>query len=102
MNELIEKINLYNEAYYQQNTSLISDLAFDQLLEQLQKLEAENPLFANPSLTLAINEDEDYHLKQSSPAVGFGQVVSGGPSIPFLFDMDGKNRSNPSTIGCYE
>lgn len=61
-----------------------------------------DPLFANPSLTLAINEDEDYHLKQNSPAVGFGQVISGGPSIPFLFDMDGKNRSNPSTIGCYE
>jgi hypothetical protein len=61
-----------------------------------------DPLFANPSLTLAINENEDYHLKQTSPAIGFGQVISGGPAIPFLFDMDGKNRSNPSTIGCYE
>ena len=49
MDALIDKINAYNEAYYQQNTSLISDQAFDQLLEQLQKLEAENPLFANPN-----------------------------------------------------
>jgi hypothetical protein len=61
-----------------------------------------DPLFANPSLTLAINENEDYHLKQTSPAIGFGQVLSGGPAIPYLFDMDGKIRSNPSTIGCYE
>ena len=61
-----------------------------------------DPLFANPSITLAINENEDYHLKQTSPAIGFGQVINGGPAIPFLFDMDGKNRSNPSTIGCYE
>lgn len=46
MNELIEKINLYNEAYYQRNESLISDQAFDQLLAELIKLEVENPLFA--------------------------------------------------------
>ena len=46
MSELIEKINLYNEAYYQQNENLISDQAFDQLLAELIKLEQENPLFA--------------------------------------------------------
>ena len=41
MDALIEQLNAYNEAYYQQNTSLISDQAFDQLLAQLQKLESE-------------------------------------------------------------
>ena len=46
MDELINLINKYNEAYYQKNESLISDLAFDQLLSELQKLEQENPLFA--------------------------------------------------------
>ena len=46
MDELINLINRYNEAYYQNNESLISDLAFDQLLHELQKLENENPLFA--------------------------------------------------------
>ena len=46
MNELIEKINLYNEAYYQQNESMISDQAFDQLLAELIQLEQANPLFA--------------------------------------------------------
>ena len=43
MDELINLINKYNEAYYQNNESLISDLAFDQLLHELQKLENENP-----------------------------------------------------------
>ncbi len=46
MDELINLINKYNDAYYQKNESLISDLAFDQLLSELQKLEQENPLFA--------------------------------------------------------
>ena len=46
MDELINLINRYNDAYYQKNESLISDLAFDQLLSELQKLEQENPLFA--------------------------------------------------------
>ena len=45
MDDLINLINKYNDAYYQKNESLISDLAFDQLLSELQKLEQENPLF---------------------------------------------------------
>ena len=46
MNELIEKINLYNESYYQNSESIISDQEFDLLLAELIKLELENPLFA--------------------------------------------------------
>ena len=46
MNELIEEINRYNEAYYQNNESIISDQAFDQLLAELIQLEQANPLFA--------------------------------------------------------
>ena len=47
MDELINLINRYNDAYYQKNESLITDLAFDQLLSELQKLEQENPLFVS-------------------------------------------------------
>jgi len=46
MDELINLINKYNEAYYQNHESLISDFDFDQLLKELQRLEDENPLFA--------------------------------------------------------
>lgn len=48
MQELVRQINLYNEAYYQNNESLISDQAFDELMLELQQLEKQNPLFALP------------------------------------------------------
>lgn len=48
MDELIEQINRFNQAYYQENISLISDEAFDQLLAELIQLENQNPLFAYP------------------------------------------------------
>ena len=48
MDELIGQINRFNHAYYQENKSLISDEAFDQLLEELIKLENQNPLFILP------------------------------------------------------
>ncbi len=48
MQDLVRQINQYNEAYYQNNESLISDQAFDQLMLELQQLEQQNPLFALP------------------------------------------------------
>lgn len=39
------EINRHNELYYQQNAPEIDDYQFDQLLEKLRKLEAENPQF---------------------------------------------------------
>ncbi|MFD3393736.1 NAD-dependent DNA ligase LigA [Aquirufa sp. OSTEICH-129V] len=48
MQELVVRINQYNEAYYQNNESLISDQAFDELMHELQQLELQNPLFALP------------------------------------------------------
>jgi DNA ligase (NAD+) len=41
--DLTDKINYYNELYYQKAKSEISDYEFDQLLEKLQKLETEFP-----------------------------------------------------------
>ena len=43
--ELIEKINYYNDTYYQHDTSEISDFEFDQLLEKLSRLESKFPEF---------------------------------------------------------
>ncbi|MEK6780719.1 MAG: NAD-dependent DNA ligase LigA [Bacteroidota bacterium] len=40
---LSEKINYHNELYYQKNTTEITDLEFDQLLESLIKLEEQFP-----------------------------------------------------------
>jgi DNA ligase (NAD+) len=43
--ELIDKINYYNDKYYQEDISEISDYEFDQMLEKLNRLEAEFPEF---------------------------------------------------------
>ncbi|MEN8250398.1 MAG: NAD-dependent DNA ligase LigA [Bacteroidota bacterium] len=47
--ELREKINLYNYKYYQEDISLVSDRDFDLLLEELIKLEKEYPEFFDPN-----------------------------------------------------
>ena len=39
------EINRHNELYYQKSEPEIADFEFDQLLENLRKLEAENPEF---------------------------------------------------------
>ena len=46
MQDLVTRINQFNDAYYQNNESLISDQAFDELMLELQQLELQNPLFA--------------------------------------------------------
>ncbi|MEM9833834.1 MAG: NAD-dependent DNA ligase LigA [Bacteroidota bacterium] len=45
---LSTKINYYNDLYYQQNTSEISDYEFDQLLEKLIQFEEQFPEFRYP------------------------------------------------------
>ena len=43
--ELTEKIDYYNQEYYQNSNSVVSDFEFDQLLSELIKLEGEFPEF---------------------------------------------------------
>lgn len=43
MNELIDLINYHNEKYYNQDTPEISDYEYDNLINELIKLEEENP-----------------------------------------------------------
>lgn len=46
--ELSDLLNHYNDRYYQDAVSEISDFEFDKLLKELEKLEAENPMFRLP------------------------------------------------------
>ncbi len=48
VDDLTQKINHHNQRYYQEDTSEISDYAFDQLLDQLIRLEAAFPQFRYP------------------------------------------------------
>jgi len=45
--ELTELINKYNKSYYEDNISLVSDYEFDNLLNQLIKLEEQTPEYDN-------------------------------------------------------
>jgi DNA ligase (NAD+) len=45
---LTQELNHYNYMYYQKDTSLISDVEFDNLLKQLQELEQSNPDLIQP------------------------------------------------------
>ncbi|MCC5935802.1 MAG: NAD-dependent DNA ligase LigA [Lunatimonas sp.] len=45
IDELSEKLNYYNHLYYQQDTSEVSDFEFDQLMEELIRLEQAYPEF---------------------------------------------------------
>ena len=41
--EKIEKIEKYNNFYYEKNESLVSDVEYDKLMKELEKIEEENP-----------------------------------------------------------
>jgi hypothetical protein len=54
-----------------------------------------DPHFVHATIDTAM---ADFHLKPDSPAIGKGVVM---PSFP-SFDLDGKPRANPPSIGAYE
>lgn len=47
--QLREQLHRYNYAYYIEDKSLVTDLAFDQLLKELQALEQANPQYSDPN-----------------------------------------------------
>lgn len=47
--QLREQLHRYNYAYYIEDKSLVTDLAFDQLLKELQALEQANPQYNDPN-----------------------------------------------------
>lgn len=47
--QLREQLHRYNYAYYIEDKSLVTDLAFDQLLKELQALEQANPHYNDPN-----------------------------------------------------
>lgn len=70
--KLCEEIWEHNWHYYVQNAPLISDYAFDQLLEKLIAIEAEHPEWVFPG----------------SPTQRVGEMVSGGfPVVPHTHPM---------------
>ena len=54
MKELVEKLNKYRDAYYNQNTSLITDREYDSLYDKLCQMEVENGLILSNSPTQSV------------------------------------------------
>lgn len=62
---LVEKLNMYSDAYYNRSESLISDKEFDQLFDQLKELEKETGIILSNSPT----QNVGYEVKSVLPKV---------------------------------
>jgi DNA ligase (NAD+) len=66
-NELVDLINKHRAAYYQSNTSLISDAEYDSLMRELEKLEAKYPqLITGDSPTQSVGGEASQTFQPST------------------------------------
>lgn len=65
MKELVEKLNKYRDAYYNQNTSLITDREYDTLYDKLCQMEREGGLILSNSPTQSVG----YEIRSKLPKV---------------------------------
>lgn len=70
---LKKKIEAYNRAYYLDDTPMVSDYEYDQLMQELIALETENPELITP--------DSPTQRVGGSPSAGFDKVVYSRPKL---------------------
>jgi DNA ligase (NAD+) len=81
-NELVDLINKHRAAYYQSNTSLISDAEYDALMRELEKLEAKHPqLITGDSPTQSVGGEASQTFQ---PSVHLEKMMS----LDNVFSMD--------------
>jgi len=87
IDELREELNLYNIKYYQEDNSLISDQAFDQLLEELIALEKEYPEYYSeysPSQRVGGTISKSFKtVKHQYPMLSLGNTYSEDELVEF-------------------
>lgn len=92
MADLVAKLKYYNEQYYENDESVVSDFEFDALMQELMKLEAEYPQFMDPSSPTihvggkAVEGFSPYH--HARQMLSLGNVFSEGE----LSDFDARVR----------
>ena len=78
--ELVEKIDYYNQEYYQHSRSVVSDFDFDQLLSELIKLEGEFPEFKkedSPSQRVGGTVNKEFSsVTHKRPMLSLGNTYS--------------------------
>ena len=86
---LREEIERYNYYYYSKNESLISDVEYDKLLKNLEKLEKENPQFANelsPSVNVgsSLKDTKFEKVTHKSPMLSLSNIYNIGDIEDFM------------------
>ena len=86
---LREEIERYNYYYYSKNESLISDVEYDKLLKKLEKLEKENPQFANelsPSVNVgsSLKDTKFEKVTHKSPMLSLSNSYNIGDIEDFM------------------
>ena len=84
-NELVDLINKHRSAYYQSNTSLISDAEYDALMRELEKLEAKYPqLITGDSPTQSVGGEASQTFQ---PSVHLEKMMS-LDNVFFMEELD--------------
>ncbi|HNX04004.1 MAG TPA: NAD-dependent DNA ligase LigA, partial [Opitutales bacterium] len=78
ISDLRAQIRHHDELYFQKAAPEISDREYDRLMEELKKLEAENPLFAGPPIAGRRTAGDAVRPERASPTLEVGESVSDG------------------------
>ena len=84
--ELRREINAHNHRYYVLDDSLISDAAYDRLIQELRALESEFPELLTP--------DSPTQRVGGAPAEGFTQVQHSAPMLSLANAFDREDLEN--------
>ncbi|MGL5439432.1 MAG: NAD-dependent DNA ligase LigA [Filifactoraceae bacterium] len=92
VNELREKINLYNKEYYENNNSLVEDEEFDQLLRELLELEKEldiKELEGSPTQKVGGRVSEGFvQIRHREKLLSLGNVFSEAEIRDFTYKIE--------------
>lgn len=91
MKELIEKLNKYRDAYYNQTESLVSDYEYDCLFDELQRLEEKTGTILSNSPTQTVGyevKSELRKVKHNHPMLSLNTTKAVSDLVKFQNDND--------------
>lgn len=89
--ELVELLNKYRNAYYNENTSLISDKEYDELFDELVKLEEQHGVVLANSPTQTVGYEVVSQLKKvnhNHPLLSLGKTTEIDEFVKFFSGKD--------------
>ena len=91
MKELIEKLNKYRDAYYNQTESLVSDYEYDCLFDELQRLEEKTGTILSNSPTQTVGYEVKSELRKvehNHPMLSLNTTKAVSDLVKFQNDKD--------------